>query len=484
MRRCRSWYRIHQLLHTHLPRPPGPLADSLALWLQGTLLAENGCLDRVAAARAARGGNVHTLRRRLCDARKDDAERQEAWGADQARDVETCFAPLLAWVLSWRVPPGPEAPPPLVLAVDPTHQADRLVALTVSVVLNQTALPVAWQMVPAQASLSWMASLCRLLARLAPAVAAGMAVPVLCDRGRYSPRLWRHIQAWGWHPCLRCAPDLTFQPDGPRAARPAAGWPRPATAPCQARWWCSTGGGMNSPGSCGRTRRPSTRTRPCMPAGTGLNRASGGSSAPAGRGRARVASTRCARGGTGWCWPWPACWRWPTARAGRKPPPWAGPPHGCARPRLRRRSGRRPGASAGGARAWPAWGPCWPRDGGGPGSGCGPGPGPTGRRPCAPWPKGPDAQPRLRYATSASDPAAPRPRADRHVSHTAPPGIRSATRPTHLHDPHGTPGPRAHGRRIRLPIPHTRSLSHIPVKAWGAGDETGRFMAWKVMGRS
>jgi len=121
MRRCRSWYRIHQLLHTRLPLPPGPRADSLALWLQGTLLAENGCLDRVAAALAARGRNVHTLRRRLCDALKDDAERQDAWGADQELDVETCFAPLLAWILSWRVPPGPGAPPPLVLAVDPTH---------------------------------------------------------------------------------------------------------------------------------------------------------------------------------------------------------------------------------------------------------------------------------------------------------------------------------------------------------------------------
>ena len=120
MRRCRSWYRIRELLHSRLPLPPGPMADSLALWLQGTLLAENGCLDRVAAALAARGGNVHTLRRRLCDGLKDDAERQDAWGADQELDAEACFAPLLAWILSWMVPPGAEAPPPpLALAVDP-----------------------------------------------------------------------------------------------------------------------------------------------------------------------------------------------------------------------------------------------------------------------------------------------------------------------------------------------------------------------------
>ena len=191
MRRCRSWYRIRQLLHSRLPLPPGPLADSLALWLQGLLRAENGCLDRVATALAARGGNVHTLRRRLCDGLKDDGERQEAWRADQELDVETCFAPLLAWVLSWMAPSGAEAPPPLMRAVDPTHQADRLVALTVSVVLNQTALPVAWRLVPAQASRSWMAILCRLLDLSVPGigfVVTSVLLAELPELGRLSHR--------------------------------------------------------------------------------------------------------------------------------------------------------------------------------------------------------------------------------------------------------------------------------------------------------
>ena len=62
-----------------------------------------------------------------------------------------------------------------------------------------------------------------------------------------------------------------------------------------------------------------------MPAGTGLSRASAASSVPAGRGSSRVAPTRCAQNGIGWCWPWPPCWRSPTARVGRKPPPWPGP---------------------------------------------------------------------------------------------------------------------------------------------------------------
>ena len=157
--------------------------------------------------------------------------------------METCFAPLLAWVLSWIVPSGPEAPPPpLVLAMDPTHQADRLVALTVSVVLNQTALPVAWRLVPAQASLSWMDILCRLLALLAPAVITGMEVHVLCDRGLYSPRLWHRLRALGWHPCLRCDPDLTFWPEGQCEARLAAAW-----GEGEGTLWVGRGGGLALP---------------------------------------------------------------------------------------------------------------------------------------------------------------------------------------------------------------------------------------------
>ena len=31
MRQCRSWYRIHQLLRTHLPLPPGPDARRMRI---------------------------------------------------------------------------------------------------------------------------------------------------------------------------------------------------------------------------------------------------------------------------------------------------------------------------------------------------------------------------------------------------------------------------------------------------------------------
>ena len=176
MRRCRSWYRIHQLLQARLPLSPGPLVDSLALWLQGTLLAENGCLDRVAAALAARGGNVHTLRRRLCDGPRRMRSGRTPGG--RTRNWTRRPASRRCWPGScpgWCRPVRHRSHPWCWPWTPPTT-------------LNQTALPVAWRLVPAQASLSWMDILCRLLALLAPAVPTGMEVPGLAPLPALRPR--------------------------------------------------------------------------------------------------------------------------------------------------------------------------------------------------------------------------------------------------------------------------------------------------------
>ena len=67
----------------------------------------------------------------------------------QALAVEDCFAPLLQWVRSWWVPTGGRelAQEPLVLAVDPTSKQDDLVALVISGVYRQHAIPVAWHII-------------------------------------------------------------------------------------------------------------------------------------------------------------------------------------------------------------------------------------------------------------------------------------------------------------------------------------------------
>ena len=221
MRRPAALYDIRHLLKAQLPHLPDRLRAVLALWVEGTLLGLNGCQDTVtlALAHCLRGSrNPHTLRRLQRELLYDDADRHpggpRSWGPGQELEEERCFAPLLRWVRSWWVPTGGRelAQEPLVLAADPTSKQDDLVALVISVVYRQHAIPVAWHIVGAQAKGSWIDYFCRLLRLLASAVPA--TVPLLCDQGLGSRDLWAQIVALGWHPCLRYQPHVTFQPEG------------------------------------------------------------------------------------------------------------------------------------------------------------------------------------------------------------------------------------------------------------------------------
>ena len=182
----------------------------LALWVEGTLLALNGCQDTVTLALAHRGrgpANPHTLRRLQRELLNDDADRIDSWGPGQELEVEGCFAPLLQWVRRWWVPTGRRelAQEPLVLAADPTSKQDELVALVISVVYRQHAVPVAWHIVGAQARESWIVHFCRLLRLLA--VPATVPVHVLCDQGLCSRDLRVQIVALGWWGRPRGAED-------------------------------------------------------------------------------------------------------------------------------------------------------------------------------------------------------------------------------------------------------------------------------------
>ena len=223
MRRPAALYDIRHLLQAQLPHLPSRLRAVLALWVEGTRLGLNGCQDTVtmALAQGLRGPrNPHTLRRRQRELLYDDADRIGSWGPGQELAVEDCFAPRLQWVRSWWVPTGGRelAQEPLVLAVDPRPQGPRkqddLVALVISVVYRQHAIPVAWHIVRAQDKEPWIDPCCRLLRLLAPAVPTTVPVHVLCDQGLGSRDLWAQIVALGWHPCLRYQPHVTFQPEG------------------------------------------------------------------------------------------------------------------------------------------------------------------------------------------------------------------------------------------------------------------------------
>ncbi len=213
MHRTSALYSIDRELATYLPFLTPRLRQGLRQWVVGTVVAENGCQDAVTAALGPQG-NPHTRRRALRECLYDDGDRITSWGSGQELDVELCFPALLRWVRAWWVPAGRQEAEPLWLAADPTPLQDRLVALVVSVLYRNHAIPVAWAIVGAHAKTSWHDRFQHLLRLLAPAVSPGQPVHVLCDMGLNRRSLWDPIVALGWHPCVRFQAHLTFCPQG------------------------------------------------------------------------------------------------------------------------------------------------------------------------------------------------------------------------------------------------------------------------------
>jgi len=204
-----AFYPYADGIGQYLPHLRPSQVQGLALWVGATILARSSCQSAVVGALQTLGFRWHTARQYLREWLYDGADR--AAPCRVQLEVETCFAPLLRWVLAWWE--GTE----LTLAIDPTAKGEALVALVVSVVYRGLAIPVAWRLKPGGQPGAWMPDLCDLLDRLGPVVPSDMTVRVLCDRGLQSPRLWAAIRRQGWHPYLRYDRHMTFQAaTGPR----------------------------------------------------------------------------------------------------------------------------------------------------------------------------------------------------------------------------------------------------------------------------
>ena len=232
-----------------------------------------------------------------------------------------------------------------MLAVDPTSKQDDLVALVISVVYRQHAIPVAWHIVRAHEKEPWIDHFCRLLRQLAPAVPATVPVHVLCDQGLGSRDLWAQIVALGWHPCLRYPPHVTFQPEGQTQRVPVRSL---ITGP--GGLWVGTGQafrdapldatlivwhayGQRQPWVL-LTDTPVAQTEPTLYACRNWIEQGfrGLKTVGAGSGTRPAAWTPPVWAATGWCWRWPPGWPWPTVRAARTRRPATGSPGACVGP--------------------------------------------------------------------------------------------------------------------------------------------------------
>jgi hypothetical protein len=183
----------------------------LALWSLGMVLVRRAGL--VAVTRQLMpllGQRFHTVRQRLREFYQEAPAKAGAKRGIKRRDfqVTDCFAPLLAWILSFWTQRR------LALALDVTNIGDRLHILCVSVLFGGIGLPVAWKILPGNQPDAWHPYWCDLLQRLRGAVEADWQVVVLSDRGLESARLFEAIVGLGWHPLMRAKKVGKFRPQG------------------------------------------------------------------------------------------------------------------------------------------------------------------------------------------------------------------------------------------------------------------------------
>jgi hypothetical protein len=216
-------YQWTRTVTTHFPHLSKPQATVLAWGSVGMVVARSCALSAVSTFVALwLDRNANTVRQQLREfcyeaGAKRGAHRQELV-------VETCFAPLLAWVLSrWE---GDQ----VALALDATHLGQRFIVLALSILYRGCALPVAWTVLSAGEKHAWRREWLRMLRQVRAAVPRRFFVIVLTDRGLYARWLFRRIVRLGWHPLLRINGGGSFRPAASARYRPLRSFvPQPGT---------------------------------------------------------------------------------------------------------------------------------------------------------------------------------------------------------------------------------------------------------------
>src|SRR5258708_17051048 len=201
-RAVNQWTEVVTRDMRHLSKPQ---AAVLALWSLGMVLARS-CALTVVSLFLAEGleRKANTVRQQLREWWYE--ARAKRGGPRQELVVEGCFAPLLAWVLSWWE--GQQ----LALAVDATTLGQRFVVLVVSVLYRGCAIPVAWTVLPATEKHAWRGEWLRMLRQVRAVVPRRFFVIVLADRGLCARWLFLPAVRLGWHPLLRVNTGGTFRP--------------------------------------------------------------------------------------------------------------------------------------------------------------------------------------------------------------------------------------------------------------------------------
>ena len=185
--------QVRCLLDPHLPEEVGDSTrERLVLLILGIIESRSASPARIAEAikkLGLSGATVESIERRV--------RRIEN---DPALEVTWCFHPFARSRLRFG------RPKELVLILDPTTQADRVVMVSASVWYRGRALPLAWMVWPANQPLEgarFWERIATLLDQVASLLPAGVPVTWLADRAFGTPCFTDLVTERGWHYVVR-----------------------------------------------------------------------------------------------------------------------------------------------------------------------------------------------------------------------------------------------------------------------------------------
>lgn len=211
---------LNNLVHTVLPHAPTPIQQLFnhARPLLPTLdhLTETQLVHKL----------THTLKKPQMTIRRFFRELRNT-----SYDLTRCFRVLLACALRYLPRKAP-----IYLALDATTLKNRFVILTIALLYRNTALPIAWRVVPAYQKGSWNTHWCALLHALRGVIPAKRTVWGLTDRGWWSPVVYEAIRQNGWHPLMRLHAQGYFREKWARGARPITDYQVARGGACWEGW--------------------------------------------------------------------------------------------------------------------------------------------------------------------------------------------------------------------------------------------------------
>jgi hypothetical protein len=197
-----------------------PQISGLATWSFGMVMTQSSSLSRISTLIAQLNQeSENTARQRLKEWYKEGSAKAKKGNKRASLEVSQCFAPLLRWMLELR----PQNSQELFLALDATTLGTKFTVLSINVLYQGSAVPVAWKVLEATKKSSWKPYWQELLRALKEIVPPQIKVILSADRGVYAQWLFAEIVQLGWHPFLRINHHHgQYQPQGSHSWHPLA----------------------------------------------------------------------------------------------------------------------------------------------------------------------------------------------------------------------------------------------------------------------